>query len=706
MFFAGTFEGTVSFNTFSTPYQAYSCDDGNTDDGDGCDSNCVIEEYYECTLTSQNKSVWSQSCGSGVYDPTSGEQWDDGNIYNNDGWSDNCTIELGYQCDTTVDPSFWTQLWGNGLLDGTETWDDRNDMSLDGWDSNWQTEENYMWAYDSDLGYYACTSDFYSPSVSYESVDTTQKNIVLKFNDTMQIVNITDELMSCSASGANGYTVQWSFTFVSDTQINVGYTVSPELVNFVSLNVIIDFKQTDVFMNTRNVSIESQESIVVSVDDNQVSYSAEASAKSASYTFLIYAGISFGISIITGGSLELMWSLTNTLQIISFLNLLDLYYPKGINLLFKYMKFANFNNQALSLLTKYLFGGNFDANPINTRFEDTGFESYNFVANGSDIIPVILLIILFSPFMILLRWVTKSWDNKVTRYIKNKEVSYNVSSFFRFSIELWLVLFIIWMISFEGYYKSSSNLTTSFGLAIFTMTTMFFIMFYMIVYAIINDKVFQTDLDYLSGTIHLRHKIIFEQFKSNSSRSKVYYPIFMCRRFFLAFVFVYVRKRPNIQIVMLCCSSLTMSFYHIAYRPFKDPIINFLSSVNEILLLSISITLFTFLSKDHPDRVKHGGYVMNALLSLFFLLNYTIISVVKTYEVCRLWRKRSTKRSNRDTGAQIKKIHKGLSKADSQPNQEFDEKRFKTEGTVTRIKKSKVRKRYDFRFDQIVDDNS
>ena len=179
-------------------------------------------------------------------------------------------------------------------------------------------------------------------------------------------------------------------------------------------------------------------------------------------------------------------------------------------------------------------------------------------------------------------------------------------------------------------------MTTSFGLAIFTTITLFFVMFYMIVYAIINDKVFHTDLDYLSGTMHLRHKIIFEQFKSNSSRSKVYYPIFMCRRFFLAFVFVYVRKRPNIQIVMLCCSSLTMSFYHIAYRPFKDPIINFLSSVNEILLLSISITLFTFLSKDHPDRVKHGGYVMNALLSLFFLLNYTIISVVKTYEVCRL----------------------------------------------------------------------
>ena len=179
--------------------------------------------------------------------------------------------------------------------------------------------------------------------------------------------------------------------------------MSPELVNFVTLNVIINFKQTEAFMNTRNVAIQSQEDIIVSIDDNQVSSSAEASAKSASYTFLIYVAISFGISLITGGSLELMWSLTNTLQIISFLSLLDLYYPKGINLVFKYMKFANFNNQILSYLTILIFGGNFDKNPVNARFKDTGFDSYNFVSNGSDIIPVILLLLLFSPLLILLR---------------------------------------------------------------------------------------------------------------------------------------------------------------------------------------------------------------------------------------------------------------------------------------------------------------
>ena len=191
------------------------------------------------------------------------------------------------------------------------------------------------------------------------------------------------------------------------------------------------------------------------------------------------------------------------------------------------------------------------------------------------------------------------------------------------------------MISFEGYNKHDTNLKISFGFATFIMIALLFIMFYMIVYAIINDQIFDKDLDDLSETIHMRHIIIFEQFKSNSIHSKVYYPIFMCRRIFLAFIFVYFRKRPDIQIVMLCCSSFIVSIHHLYYKPFKDPVVNFLCSVNEAFLFSMSITMFTFTSKDHPDRVKYGGLIMNALLGLFFLFNYLIILIVKMYEFCK-----------------------------------------------------------------------
>jgi cysteine-rich repeat protein len=72
------------------------CDDGNVDDGDGCDSNCA-----------------PTGCGNGVVSP--GEQCDDANRTDGDGCSARCTIEV---C-------------GNGLLDAGEDCDDGNTVDGD-----------------------------------------------------------------------------------------------------------------------------------------------------------------------------------------------------------------------------------------------------------------------------------------------------------------------------------------------------------------------------------------------------------------------------------------------------------------------------------------------------------------------------------------------------------------------------------------------
>jgi cysteine-rich repeat protein len=73
------------------------CDDGNLTDGDGCDSNC--------TLT---------ACGNGRV--TSGEACDDGNLTDGDGCDSNCTTT---QC-------------GNGVVTSGEECDDGNVLDDDG----------------------------------------------------------------------------------------------------------------------------------------------------------------------------------------------------------------------------------------------------------------------------------------------------------------------------------------------------------------------------------------------------------------------------------------------------------------------------------------------------------------------------------------------------------------------------------------------
>ena len=92
------------------------CDDGNTINGDGCDQNCQIEEFTNCTQVDGQLSVCTKyTCGNGLLD--FGEECDDENWIDGDGCS-SCTIDLGYYCtNTTCSP-----LCGDGLVSTQYEW--------------------------------------------------------------------------------------------------------------------------------------------------------------------------------------------------------------------------------------------------------------------------------------------------------------------------------------------------------------------------------------------------------------------------------------------------------------------------------------------------------------------------------------------------------------------------------------------------------
>lgn len=76
------------------------CDDGNPDDGDGCDASCQVEV--------------GASCGDGNLEPAAAEECDDGNTSDGDGCSANCQLELvGQSC-------------GDLIVDALEVCDDGN----------------------------------------------------------------------------------------------------------------------------------------------------------------------------------------------------------------------------------------------------------------------------------------------------------------------------------------------------------------------------------------------------------------------------------------------------------------------------------------------------------------------------------------------------------------------------------------------------
>jgi len=139
------------------------CDDGNTIDGDGCDSNCtftgcgngIVTAGEECDDGNHvngdgcDANCTFTRCGNGIV--TSGEECDDGNLVNGDGCDSNCkttrcgngVVSPGEQCDDGnlingdgCDSNCTPTGCGNGIVTAGEECDDGNHINNDGCDSN------------------------------------------------------------------------------------------------------------------------------------------------------------------------------------------------------------------------------------------------------------------------------------------------------------------------------------------------------------------------------------------------------------------------------------------------------------------------------------------------------------------------------------------------------------------------------------------
>ena len=128
------------------------CDDGNTANGDGCSSSCIIETGWSCSGGSSTSiDVWNIVINLGWGDgitSTLYEQWDDGNLISGDGCNLFCLIEKNFNwivIPNLHDISYWYYVCGDGKIDTGEEWDDGNRGSKDGWDSSWKVELGFKW---------------------------------------------------------------------------------------------------------------------------------------------------------------------------------------------------------------------------------------------------------------------------------------------------------------------------------------------------------------------------------------------------------------------------------------------------------------------------------------------------------------------------------------------------------------------------------
>ncbi|CAI2382438.1 unnamed protein product [Moneuplotes crassus] len=114
------------------------CDDGNSDNEDGCSSSCRVEIGYTCTST--QPTICTLNCGNSMQESL--EECDDGGLVASDGCSSTCTVEEGWECDGNF-PTNCTRLCGNGRFDPGEVCDDGAEVNEDGCDSSCQIEAGW-----------------------------------------------------------------------------------------------------------------------------------------------------------------------------------------------------------------------------------------------------------------------------------------------------------------------------------------------------------------------------------------------------------------------------------------------------------------------------------------------------------------------------------------------------------------------------------
>lgn len=117
------------------------CDDGGTEGGDGCSSNClVVEQGYACT-TPGSRCEQAAICGDALL--LLDEACDDGNAVSGDGCTQNCQLEADFACPVPGEPCVSSVVCGDGLVSGAELCDDGNLAADDGCSATCQTEEGW-----------------------------------------------------------------------------------------------------------------------------------------------------------------------------------------------------------------------------------------------------------------------------------------------------------------------------------------------------------------------------------------------------------------------------------------------------------------------------------------------------------------------------------------------------------------------------------
>ena len=319
--------------------------------------------------------------------------------------------------------------------------------------------------------------------------------------------------------------------------------------------------------------------------------------------FIFIMLMSIGVSLITGGSLELMWSLANTLQVMHYYAMLDLNYTPELLATFKYMKYSNFDNPVFEFIrSKAMNAFSFVQASIPSGFGNLGYSSVSVIINFFDKLIMIILFALLAIIIFLVFIWLRNKSNKFANFIKRKDIELRYEGLSRFFMELLLSLSVVNFINLlYGNFGDIFNIISC-SISILLTLGIFFMIGYCFTYPAIYYSEILTHPDF-----HERHCLLFLEFNKDKKRNLYFYAYFILHRFLFAFLLICMYNFPFWQWVIICYFNVLFLIY--TFKVYKSWLQNFLHTFNWVVQFIFSVWLMLFLSPSDPDKLKIWGYV-------------------------------------------------------------------------------------------------
>jgi hypothetical protein len=122
---------------------------------------------------------------------------------------------------------------------------------------------------------------------------------------------------------------------------------------------------------------------------------------------LVALGVNAVFAFLSSGSMELMWSFLNVVQIMNYIPLINIKFPNTVTYLFSYLKIANTDIQYFEGWFQSVFNLNSntfkDDSPVSKNFNDAGYPSMRIIMNLGSQLAIICAFVIILPILLVMK---------------------------------------------------------------------------------------------------------------------------------------------------------------------------------------------------------------------------------------------------------------------------------------------------------------